>query len=100
MRLGLKPENGIAYLNLINHNGENQIFNLTQKKEQKQKNNDKDGKTLYKLMNNAIYRKRMENLRNRINVKLVSNEKGNLKFTSKPSYFLHKILGSNLVIKV
>ena len=48
-------------------------------------------------MNNAIYRKRMENFRNRINVKLVSNEKDYLKFTSNPSYFLHKIFGSNLV---
>ena len=28
-----------------------------------------------KLMNNAAYRKTMENLRNRINVRLVSNKK-------------------------
>ena len=57
----------------------------------------KDGKALYKLMNNAIHGKTMENLRNRINVKLVTNEKEYLKCTSKPSYMLHKIFDNNLV---
>ena len=48
-------------------------------------------------MNNAIYRKTMENVRNRINVKLLNNEKNYLKSTSKPSYTPHKILDNNLV---
>ena len=48
-------------------------------------------------MNNAVYGKAMENLRNRINVKLVNNEKGYLKCTSKPSYMPHKIFGNDLV---
>ena len=39
----------------------------------------------------------MENLRNRIDVKLVNNEKYYLKCTSKPSYMSHKILDNNLV---
>ena len=39
----------------------------------------------------------MENLRNRIDVKLVSNEKDCLKWTSKPSYISHKIFGSDFV---
>ena len=34
-------------------------------------------------MNNAIYGKAMENLRNRINVQPTNNEKGYLKCTSK-----------------
>ena len=62
-----------------------------------EKNNDKDGKALYKIMNNAIYGKTMENLRNRINIKLVNNEKDNLKCTSKPSYMSHKVFGNNSV---
>ena len=62
-----------------------------------EKNNDGDGKALYKLMNNAIYRKTVENLRNRINVKLVNNEKCYLKCTSKPKYMSHKIFDDNLV---
>ena len=49
-------------------------------------------------MNNAIYRKTMENLRNRINVKLVNNKKGYLKCTSKTSYMSHKIFDNNLVV--
>ena len=43
-------------------------------------------------MNNALYGKAMENLRNSIKVKLVNNEKGCLKCISKPSYMSHKYL--------
>ena len=48
-------------------------------------------------MDTAIYRKTMENLRNRIYVKLVNNKKYKLNCTSKPSYISHKIFDSNLV---
>ena len=40
----------------------------------------------------------MENLRNRTDVKLVNNEKDQLKFTSKPSYMLQKIFHNTLVV--
>ena len=69
----------------------------TQKRIEAEKNGDKDGKALYKLMNNAVYEKTMENLRNRINVKLASNKKDNLKWTFKPSYMLHKKFENDLV---
>ena len=39
----------------------------------------------------------MKNLRNRIDVKLVNNEKDYLKCTSKPSYMSHKIVDNNSV---
>ena len=39
----------------------------------------------------------MENLRYRINVKLVSNKEDYLKWTSKPSYMSHKIFDNDLV---
>ena len=48
-------------------------------------------------MNNAIYGKTMENLRNRIDIKLVNNKKDYLKCTSKPNYMSHKVFGNNLV---
>ena len=58
---------------------------------------DNDRKALYKLMNNAVYREIMENLRNRIDLKLVSNKKNYLKWTSKPSYMPHKIFDIDLI---
>ena len=58
---------------------------------------DKTGKALYKLMILAIYEETMENLRNRIAVKLVKNEKDYLKSTSKLSYMSHKIFDNNLI---
>ena len=39
-----------------------------------------------------------ENLKNRIDVRLVSNEKYSLKWTSKPSYMSQKIFDNNLVV--
>ena len=59
--------------------------------------NKEDGKALWKFMNNAVYHKKMENLRNRIDVRLISNKKNNLKWISKPSYMLRKIFDKNLV---
>ena len=49
-------------------------------------------------MNNAFTEKKLENLRKRIDAKLVNNEKDYLKCTSKPSYMSHKILDNNLVL--
>ena len=48
-------------------------------------------------MNNAVYSKTIENLRNRINVRLVSSKKDCFKWTSKLSYMSQKIFGNDLV---
>ena len=68
----------------------------TQKNKNK-KIGDKDGKVLYKLMNNAVYGKTIENVRNRIDVKVASNRRDYLKWTSKPNYTEHKIFDNELV---
>ena len=49
-------------------------------------------------MNNALYGKTLENLRNRIDVKLASNKKDYLKQTFKPRYMSHKIFDTYLVV--
>ena len=50
-------------------------------------------RNVFKLMINSIYRKTMENLGKRINVRLVNNEKGFSKYTSRPTYITYKIFG-------
>ena len=61
------------------------------------KNGEKGGKPFYKLMSNVVYRKTMDNLRNRVGVRLVNNQKDYLKWTSKPSFATQKIFSNNLV---
>ena len=48
-------------------------------------------------MNNAVYGNAMEDIRNRIDVKLISNKNDCLKCTSKRSYMSHKIVDNDLV---
>ena len=48
-------------------------------------------KHFLKLKINSVYEKIMENLRKRISVRLVTNEKDFLKYTSGPSHITHII---------
>ena len=48
-------------------------------------------------MNNAVYGQKMGNLRNRIDVKLVSNKKDYIKWTFKPSFMSRKIFEKDLI---
>ena len=52
-------------------------------------------KDFFKLMINSVYGKTMENLRKRISVRLVTNEKDFLKYTSRPTHITHKIFDKN-----
>ena len=47
--------------------------------------------SLFKLMINCVYVKRMENLRKRIGVRLLNNEKDYVKHVSKPTFISQKI---------
>ena len=53
-------------------------------------------KDFFKLMNNSVFGKTMDNLRKRVDVRLVTNEKKLLKLTSKPTYVSSKIFNKNL----
>ena len=48
-------------------------------------------------MNNILYEKAMENIRNRIDVRLATNKKAYLKSTSKSSYFSRRVFENDLV---
>ena len=50
-------------------------------------------------MSNSVFGKTMENLRKRVDVRLVTNEKKLDKLTSKPTYVSSKIFNENLMAK-
>ena len=52
-------------------------------------------KDFFELMVNSVYGKTIENLRKRINVRRVNNEKDFLKYTSRPTHITHKIFDKN-----
>ena len=54
-------------------------------------------KDFFKLMNNAVFGKTMENIRNRVNVKLVNTEEKFKKLVAKPNFISRKIFNENLV---
>ena len=54
-------------------------------------------KNFFKLMNNSVFGKTMENLRKRVDVRLVTTKEKFLKLSSKPTYVSSKIFNENLV---
>ena len=54
-------------------------------------------KDFFKLMNNSVFGKTMENIRNRVNIKLVDSGEQFKKLTAKPNYGSRKIFNENLV---
>ena len=69
-------------------------FNTQKRKEA---TNEAD-KNLFKLLNNAVYGKTMENMRKRIKIRITTNEKDFLKYASRPTYISHKKIGKNVVV--
>ena len=52
-------------------------------------------KYFFKLMINSVYGKTMKNLQKRINERLVNTAEDFLKYTSKPAYITHNIVGKD-----
>ena len=53
-------------------------------------------KDFFKLMNNSVFGKTMENIRNRVDIRLVTRESQAKKLTCKPNYQHHTIFCENL----
>ena len=64
----------------------------TEKRKNAANNFEKD---FFKLKINSVYGKTIENLRKRVNVRLVNSEKDFLKYTSRPTYVAHKLFGKD-----
>ena len=54
-------------------------------------------KTLFKLLNNAVYGKTMENMRKRIKIRIIKNEKDFIKYPSRPTFINHDLFAKRLV---
>ena len=63
----------------------------------KEATNEAD-KNLFKLLNNAVYGKTIENMRKRVKIRITTNKKDFLKYASRPTYIGHKKFGKNLVV--
>ena len=63
----------------------------------RQESNDEFNKNLYKLFNNCIYGESSENLRKKINVKLLNDKRKYQKIVNKPNFISQKIIDKNLV---
>ena len=55
-------------------------------------------KDLFKLMNNSVFRKTMENIRNHRNIKLVTTDKKRSKLVSEPNYHTINLISKYLSI--
>ena len=54
-------------------------------------------KDFFKLMNNLVFGKTMENIRNRVDIKLVNEKKKGEKLSAKPNFYHCNIFSEELV---
>ena len=95
LRLGMKLKRIHRGIKFVESEWMKPYINMNTQLRAKAKNNfEKDH---YKLMNNSVFGKTMENIRNRVNVKLVNNEEKARKLIAKPNYRSCKIFSENLI---
>ena len=95
LKLGMKLKRIHRGIKFVESEWMKPYINMNTKLRANAKNNFE--KDFYKLMNNAVFGKTMENIRNRVNVKLVNSENKARKLISKPNYKSCKIFSENLI---
>ena len=95
MDLGLKIKKVHGVLEFDQSPWLKQYIDFNTEKRKHAKNSFK--KDFFKIMNNSVFGKTMENLHKRVDVRLVTNEKKLDKLTSKPTYVSSKIFNKNLM---
>ena len=58
---------------------------------------NKSDKEFFKLMINSVYGKTMENMRKRLKIRIVTNQRDCIKYSSRPTFINSIIYGSNLI---
>ena len=94
LRLGLKLKKIHRGIKFIESDFMSSYINMNVNLRTQAKNNFE--KDFYKLMNNSVFGKTMENIRNRVNIKLVNTEEQFKKLTAKPNYESRKIFNDNV----
>ena len=95
LKLGMKLKRIYRGIKFVESEWMKPYIDMNTKLRAEAKNNfEKDH---YKLMNNSVFGKTMENIRNRVNVKLVNNEEKARKLIAKPNYNSCKIFSENLI---
>ena len=95
LRLGMKLKKIHRGIKFIESDFMERYINTNTKLRSQAKNDFK--KEFFKLMNNSVFGKTMENIRNRVNIKLVNSEEKFKKLVAKPNYESNKRFDENLV---
>ena len=95
LKLGMKLKKIHRGIKFVESEWMKPYIDMNTKLRAKAKNNFE--KDFYKLMNNAVFGKTMENIRNRVNVKLVNSVEKARKLIAKPNFRNRKIFSENLI---
>ena len=95
LRFGMKLKKIHRGIKFIESDFMSSYINMNTNLRTQAKNNFE--KDFFKLMNNSVFGKTMENIRNRVNIKLVNAGEQFKKLAAKPNYESRKIFNENLV---